>query len=1469
MKTVSIIFLCVLLLASSNSLNATSGISALEPTRMTEIVDQVEDDGTTNQIATSESIETIPDREDAHLIGEYDRECVSNPQIKRASITSPIIAEDDQPIEIYGPDYISFNEGEFGWTIDWEIYGAAPGYYWVYQNGEVLFGGDWDYSGYLVSVNLDGLPAGNYAFDLDVGDSIGSQGWFTTFVDVWGESQGIEIYGPDYISFNEGELGWTIDWEIYGTATGYYWVYQNGELLLEGVWDYSGYIVTVNLDGVPLGNYIFQIFVEDSNYASGGFDTFVDILSPFPMIIGPEEPIFLMYGDTGYSIIWEIFELNPLHYEVIRTQWGLSSETIIWETWWENTTVVVSLDELSPGQYMFSIEAVGLYNSAFSSVDVYVDAIIPPPTIQGPESHSFTEGETGNQLMYQLYDVCPLEYVVWVGHNLLIREMWLEPELTITVDLDYLGVGEYFVRIVALNEFFLQAEWYTLVTVYPQPEYIIHDPIWIESDSDFQYYADLEGWSGDGSEMSPFIIENYAFISPEICFYIGYTSYHYVIRNCIFSSSASSYYTTGLIIESAPEGIIEDCRFYTTGSLQIYYADGFVIWNNEFHGERSEYTVTIGYSTDILVEENQFYDSYGSLYIMGSYQLNIVNNTFSNCWLGIMLMESFDCVVVGNTFDSGGILIDGYWTGGYWHNTFLDNFMNGRPMGFFFDLDGISVDVREYSQLFIYNCTNSEFYNGVFEKSAYLVTLAFSQSCTISDLIFTEGSMFIDRSHDCIVQNIACLDRSSFYVRQSQNLVFSDCIVTNTIIAYQLYETDSILVTENTISYCDTGIQPHHCAFTMITNSSFIANVIAIDDVYNIDTTVYNSIFVNNTKYAISVIQSENCIICHNTFDDNYYSIFITYSMNCYIFDNQFFSSLKMHAYDYGPIPQNYWDDGISIGNSWDDYCGIGWYYVLGHGLGIDHYPSATTVPTPPSTNSPDNITIQEGDDSQVVSWSVDDDNREHYEIWLDSELIAYRDWLIGDDTINFELIDLIPGVYTYTLILFDMDGLSTTDVVIVTVLADTTPPSIDYYWGTTYYYGDINNYVVWGIYDDNPLYYEIYIDGVYSETYLWNEAFMEVVISVDGLTVGVYQFELIAYGIGGSTSAWVDVIVLPNTVPIVSSPADVSYYFGSTNNQITWDATDPYLAYYEVTLNGSYYDWGLFTLMSESVTINIDGLDIGVYEFTIVVSNYGANTTDTVIVTVMKSEIPDHVTSYFTNNGDKAISTFDVIFKKSIDGYKLVQIHPHRIAFNIEFVNIWPYDLGTLVFSINIPSDFYLREDNPIRIYADGIDVTDSALISGTEITLYNIASGSNVTIRIMVDYALLGIVFESIDDFGLHGYWFDVATTESGPTTVTSDYSRSSLISKQNKVTMIAGFVLDINGIPMIGMIVELYDSEGYLIANTSTDVDGFYYFIDIERGVYVVIVRYNQMEYESEAVVKNNKITLVDFIILEEYE
>jgi hypothetical protein len=88
-------------------------------------------------------------------------------------------------------------------------------------------------------------------------------------------------------------------------------------------------------------------------------------------------------------------------------------------------------------------------------------------------------------------------------------------------------------------------------------------------------------------------------------------------------------------------------------------------------------------------------------------------------------------------------------------------------------------------------------------------------------------------------------------------------------------------------------------------------------------------------------------------------------------------------------------------------------------------------------------------------------------------------------------------------------------------------------------------------------------------------------------------------------------------TPPVVDSPADITYEEGTTGHIISWIATDNNPGNYIIYREGVEVDSGSWT-SDVAITINVDGLTVGSYNYTIKVTDEFSNTaTDTVLVNV------------------------------------------------------------------------------------------------------------------------------------------------------------------------------------------------------------------------------------------------------------
>ncbi|MHA1199387.1 MAG: hypothetical protein ACTSQF_08685 [Candidatus Heimdallarchaeaceae archaeon] len=93
---------------------------------------------------------------------------------------------------------------------------------------------------------------------------------------------------------------------------------------------------------------------------------------------------------------------------------------------------------------------------------------------------------------------------------------------------------------------------------------------------------------------------------------------------------------------------------------------------------------------------------------------------------------------------------------------------------------------------------------------------------------------------------------------------------------------------------------------------------------------------------------------------------------------------------------------------------------------------------------------------------------------------------------------------------------------------------------------------------------------------------------------------------------------------PYINRPPNIEYTIGETGNEIDWIPIDDYPGDYAVYLNDTEFLSGQWN-SSDWITIDVDGLPIGTYNYTIWISDQAGKTNvDTVWVTVNPVVIPE-----------------------------------------------------------------------------------------------------------------------------------------------------------------------------------------------------------------------------------------------------
>lgn len=202
-----------------------------------------------------------------------------------------------------------------------------------------------------------------------------------------------------------------------------------------------------------------------------------------------------------------------------------------------------------------------------------------------------------------------------------------------------------------------------------------------------------------------------------------------------------------------------------------------------------------------------------------------------------------------------------------------------------------------------------------------------------------------------------------------------------------------------------------------------------------------------------------------------------------------------------------------------------------------------------------------------------------------------------------------------------DTDGTTTADVFVTKIVFDLIPPEIISPGDLTNEQGSTDNWISWNITDNYPDTYSIFLNGTKVANGSWNNE-TPVTINIDSLSMGMYNYTIVGSDIAGQfINDTVFVTVTDTTSPTINNPSDFSFEQGSIGNTISWTTNDFNPDTYIILNNSIQFTSGSWSDNSP-ITINVDGLSFGTYNFTIVVyDSLGNFRADTVIVIVTEIE--------------------------------------------------------------------------------------------------------------------------------------------------------------------------------------------------------------------------------------------------------
>ena len=708
--------------------------------------------------------------------------------------------------------------------------------------------------------------------------------------------------------------------------------------------------------------------------------------------------------------------------------------------------------------------------------------------------------------------------------------------------------------------------------------------------------------------------------------------------------------------------------------IRCEYSDYALISHNDL--DLVEDGIHVYYSDDVTVDQNSVTDAEGwAMYVYYSDRAIVTTNTLDSAFEnGILVSFASECVFNYNTMTNCGFNFNMGYAMDRYNHSMIGNAVNGKPVYYAYNQDSDTIAADSYGQIILLNCTFMEIEVGTFTRATVAIELLYctevvirdlecfdnyrtfqiynSDNVTVIDSVFqgrkgdqgikadyglrlhvedctfsnfygaSNFGVFLQNAHYTTIANCT-FDHNWWGVRYSSTdyVTVADCTILNSG-QYGVYAwgsaSEHVIISGNTILNATRGFYSSDVSEGLITDNLIMYCSLAgiylagsTGDQYNITLNT-----IENNYDGIYSLSADEHFIMNNTIRWNsHYGLRLSGSANTEVYYNLI--ALNGLANGIDSLSGNYWDDGVSLGNTWDDYTPPGIYYVDGSGGDTDDRFPTQYLPTLPIVNQPQDIYYEELTTGNELVWHPFDDSLRDWEVTIDGVLWESDAWNYVDITVIID--DLEYGTHIAVVTVWDIHSNSVTDTVEIHVF-DGTDPGIDGPANTMAFVDGTGQTLTWEVSDLHPGQYEVIIDDVATASGTWTTG--TVTGSIDGLTEGVRVVQLWIYDLDGNSA--MDTVLVEviddNTAPTIDSPDDISYVEGSTGNSIIWTPSDMYPASYQVSFNGSALatgDWG-----GSRVAANVDGLPVGTHVIRLTVSDgSGLSTYDDVSVTVTAVE--------------------------------------------------------------------------------------------------------------------------------------------------------------------------------------------------------------------------------------------------------
>ncbi|MGY5853854.1 MAG: right-handed parallel beta-helix repeat-containing protein [Candidatus Thorarchaeota archaeon] len=567
--------------------------------------------------------------------------------------------------------------------------------------------------------------------------------------------------------------------------------------------------------------------------------------------------------------------------------------------------------------------------------------------------------------------------------------------------------------------------------------YTEHDTITIQSDSEMEAMALNEFWAGDGSELSPYLIEGYNITSDSLAVEISHVSYYVTIRDCYIDSNTPGN-DHGIYLNNAShcqinETIIKN-RFR---GIDVAESPNLLISNCNI-SLSTENGINIEDSPYVYLYENNFFESgnAGAALVDCPNSTIEFNNFYTNDYGLIMNNDDHTSISYNHFYDNLQYGLDsGYTEYAYvFSNYMYDNGEAGFSLTFG---DNATINQNEFYDngwlgtsrggLYAWNTpVGVEVTNNLFTNNSYAgIRLDSAANWTITNNDFLNNSdqgISASNSHHMIVVENSILNNGRTPEGGTQ---FCGVFIDHT---SDYWDFDNNFVSDN----AGYGFTNDGTNYTTYTNNEIVNN----DDVgiYVSGDAFYITIYNNTiTDHGYAGIHAEGCFqltVTWNVIFENRFGILMNAVDNSTFYYNDIVWNPFGNVEDTNSF-YNQWNVS-SVGNWYSDYFDTGNY--THSATSIDYHPSHSI-----EISAPASISYQYGHTGNFLYWPAQALNPWYYQWHVNGSYVDFAFWDGTDISIPVDDLDIGYNVIQVDVYHISERFISATTSVNVT--PDTTPP--------------------------------------------------------------------------------------------------------------------------------------------------------------------------------------------------------------------------------------------------------------------------------------------------------------------------------------------------------------------------------------------------------------------------------------------